>query len=48
MFSTYPAFAAPCNRLAGGDGMFFSRPVEADKLHVFVQHTCRILPFIKD
>ncbi|KAH9392176.1 cd36 [Tyrophagus putrescentiae] len=45
---TYPTYEAPCNRLAGGDGMFFSRPVTADKLHVFVQHTCRTLPFIKD
>ena len=46
--STHPQFRAPCNRVVGGDGMFFARPVQASTLNVFVQHICRILEFNRD
>lgn len=44
---TFPIFDRPCNRVAGGDGMFFARPVKSDRLEVFIQYICRILPFIR-
>nr|WCP86868.1 sensory neuron membrane protein 4 [Tyrophagus putrescentiae] len=46
--SEFPGLSSPCNRMTGGDGMFWKRPVVDDRLTIFLQPTCGLLPFVKE
>lgn len=44
---TFPTWKAPCDAVTGGDGVFWRRPVDADRLTMFISVACRLINLVK-
>ncbi|KAJ6221967.1 hypothetical protein RDWZM_000512 [Blomia tropicalis] len=44
----FPSWEGPCNRMTGGDGMFWRRPVESERLTLYLNIACRLLPLVRE